>query len=157
MLWTDTMSKATLINSEIQSIIKVGARQHPGRCGAGGTESSTLCSNGRQEKTGTHMARRRVSKPIPTVTHFLQQATPPNSATPRGSIGTIFIQITTVVLTANILPPIFIGLLIHQLMPLPGLEKNHNLWKTKAATVRDDGVWSLAHLPYHSSPYLCFR
>jgi hypothetical protein len=46
--------------------------QHPGRHGAGGAESSTSCSEDKQ-KTDSHMARRRVSKPTPTVTHFLQQ------------------------------------------------------------------------------------
>jgi len=36
-----------LTDSEVQSIIiKAGARQHPGRPGAGGAESSTSCSEG---------------------------------------------------------------------------------------------------------------
>jgi hypothetical protein len=57
LLWTDTMTKATLIRitfnwgwrtgSEIQSIIiKVGAWQHPGRHSAGGAGSSTSSSEG---------------------------------------------------------------------------------------------------------------
>jgi hypothetical protein len=50
LLSTDTTNKATLIRtfnwgwlagSEVQSIIKVGTLQHPGRHGAGGAESST--------------------------------------------------------------------------------------------------------------------
>jgi hypothetical protein len=52
-------------------------------------KSSTSYSKGKQEKIGFHVARRRVSKLIPTMTHFLQQsytysikATPPNSAIP---------------------------------------------------------------------------
>jgi hypothetical protein len=64
------------------------AWQHPGRHGAGGAESSTSCSKGKQEKTDSQAARRRVSKSTPTVTQVLQQgytyskkATPPNSAT----------------------------------------------------------------------------
>jgi hypothetical protein len=91
-LWTDAMTKATLIRttfnrgwltgSEVQSIIiTAGARQHPGRHDAGGAESSTSCSKGKQEKT--------VLKTMPTVTHFFQQghtysnkAIPPNGATP---------------------------------------------------------------------------
>jgi hypothetical protein len=51
-------------------------------------ESSTSCTEGRQEKTTLFQtARRRISRPTPTVTHFLQhtysnKAIPPNSATP---------------------------------------------------------------------------
>jgi len=77
------MTKATLIRTtlnwgwlrgpEVQSIIiKVGAWQHPDRHGAGGTESSTSSSKGKQEN-GFHMVRRRISLSTPTVTHFLQQ------------------------------------------------------------------------------------
>ena len=66
---------------------------HQGRCMADvGLEEMKVLhleSKGRQEKTGFHVARMRVSKPTPTVTHFLQQghtysnkATPPNSANP---------------------------------------------------------------------------
>jgi len=63
-----------LTGSEVQSIIiKVGTWQHPGRHGAGGAESSASSSEGRQEKTGFQAARMRVLKPVPTVTHFLQQ------------------------------------------------------------------------------------
>jgi hypothetical protein len=56
LLWTDTITKATLIrtftwswltDSEVQSIIiKVGAWQHPGRHGTGGAKSSTSSSEG---------------------------------------------------------------------------------------------------------------
>ena len=57
LLWTDTMTKATLIRtpfywswltgSEIQSIIiKTRAWQHPGRHGAGGAKSSISSSEG---------------------------------------------------------------------------------------------------------------
>ena len=56
LLWADTITKDTLISttfnwgwvkgSEIQSIIKVGARQHLGRHGAGVAESSTFASEG---------------------------------------------------------------------------------------------------------------
>jgi hypothetical protein len=62
---------------------------HGKKNGTGGAESSTSCSEGKQEKTGFQEARRRVSKPTPTVTHFLQQghthsikATPSSSAIP---------------------------------------------------------------------------
>ena len=47
------------------------AWQYLGRHGTGGAESSTSCSKGKQRKTALHAARRRVSKPIPTATHFL--------------------------------------------------------------------------------------
>jgi hypothetical protein len=69
------MTKATLIRtfnwgwltgSEVQSIIiKAGAWQHPGRCGAGGTESSTTSSKGCQQNTGFQVARVRVLNPCP--------------------------------------------------------------------------------------------
>jgi hypothetical protein len=64
-----------LTDSEVQSIvIKVEAWQHPGRHGAGGAESSTSSAEGSQGQTEhPQAARRRVSKPTPTVTHFLQQ------------------------------------------------------------------------------------
>jgi hypothetical protein len=60
------------------------------RYGTGkGAESSTAYSKANQEKTNFQAARRRISKPTPTVTHFSQQsytysnkATSPNSATP---------------------------------------------------------------------------
>jgi hypothetical protein len=55
-----------LTGSEVQSIIKAGAWQHPDRCDAGGTESSTSSSKGRQEKTGFQAARKRVLKPTLT-------------------------------------------------------------------------------------------
>jgi hypothetical protein len=44
-----------LIGSEVQSIITMAASS----------------SEGKQEETGFHMTKRRVSKPTPTVTHFL--------------------------------------------------------------------------------------
>jgi hypothetical protein len=69
-----------------------GSQQHPGRHGAGGAESSTSYSKGQQEKTGSQAARKRVSKPTPTVTHFAQQDHTPNSATP----WTKHIQTTTI-------------------------------------------------------------
>jgi len=79
LLWTDTMTKATLsrttfnwgwlTHSEDQLIIIwVGVWQHPGRHD---TESSTSCSKGKQEKTGFQAARMRVLKPMPTMTHSL--------------------------------------------------------------------------------------
>ena len=64
------------------------AWQYPDSHGSGGAESSTSCSKVNQEKTGSHVVRRRISKPTPTVTHFHQQghtysnkSTPLNSAT----------------------------------------------------------------------------
>ena len=55
--------------------------------------SSESCSEGKQKKTGSLAARRRVSKATHTVTYFLQQghtysnkATLPNSATLWSSI-----------------------------------------------------------------------
>jgi hypothetical protein len=86
-----TFNWSWLTGSEVQSIIvKLETWQHLGRHGAGGAESSTSSSEGSQEHTTIlQEARRRDSKPIPTVTHFLQQghtysnkATVPNSATP---------------------------------------------------------------------------
>jgi hypothetical protein len=56
-------------------------------------ESSTSCSEGKQ-KTVFQAARKRASMPTPTVTHFLQQSTSPNSATP----WTTHIQTTTLLL-----------------------------------------------------------
>jgi hypothetical protein len=56
-----------------------------------GAESSTSCCEGKQEKADFQKARMKVSKPTPTVIHFLQQGhthsnkgTPPKSATPLG-------------------------------------------------------------------------
>jgi hypothetical protein len=81
LLWTDTVTKATLIKttfkwgwfrgSEVQSgIIKVGTWQHPGRYGTGGAESSTSSSEDCSQNTGSQAAGMWVLKP-----------TPPNSAT----------------------------------------------------------------------------
>jgi hypothetical protein len=58
-----------LTDSEVQSIIKEETWQHPGRRGPGETESSTSLSKGSQEQTVFQPARRRISKPIPTVTN----------------------------------------------------------------------------------------
>jgi hypothetical protein len=67
----------------------VGAWQHPSRYGAGVVELLTSCSKDKQEKTGFQAARVRVLKPMPSVTHLLQQgyiypnkAIPPSNATP---------------------------------------------------------------------------
>jgi hypothetical protein len=84
-----TFNWGWLTGSEVLStIIKAGTWQHPGRHGAGGTESSTSSSEGCKEKTGFQAARMRVLKPTPTVTHS-NKATPTstgphllNSATP---------------------------------------------------------------------------
>jgi hypothetical protein len=83
------MTTATLIKNNIHwgwlivQRLTVGAWQCPGRHGAGGVESSTSHSNSKQEKTGSQAAKRRVSKPIPTMTCFLQQGhTHSNKATP---------------------------------------------------------------------------
>ena len=83
-LWTDTMTKATLIKtalnwgwltgSEVQSIIiKVGTWQHSGRHGTGVAESSTPSSKVCYHNTCFKAARMKFLKPIPTVTHLLQQ------------------------------------------------------------------------------------
>jgi hypothetical protein len=64
-----TFNSGWLTGSEIQSIIKVGAWQHPCRHGVGGTESSASSSKGKQN-TGFQAAWMKVLKPTPTVTHF---------------------------------------------------------------------------------------
>ena len=65
------MELAYSTGSEVQSIIsKAGAWQYPGRLGAGRAESSTFSSKGSQDQTVFQVARRRVSKPIPTMTHL---------------------------------------------------------------------------------------
>ena len=99
-LWTDSMTKASLIKtalnwgwltgSEVQSIIiKVGTWQHSGRHGAGVADSSTPSSKVCYHNTFFKAARMTFLKPIPTVTHLLQQehtysnrTVPTNSATP---------------------------------------------------------------------------
>ena len=97
LLWTDTMTKITLIRtfnwsrlrgSEVQSIIKARAWHRPGRHGAGDAESSTFSSEAHQENADSHIVRRKVSLPTSTVTQFLQwghtksnKTTSPNSAT----------------------------------------------------------------------------
>jgi hypothetical protein len=58
----------------------------------GGAESSTSCSEGKQEKTGSHVTRRRVLKPMPT---YSNKDTPPNSTIPWAK----HIQITTTTTT----------------------------------------------------------
>jgi hypothetical protein len=77
------MTKATFISTmfnwgwltglEVQFIIvKAGTWQCPGRHGAGGAESSTSCSKGKQ-KIGIQGARMTVLKPTPIMTHLFQQ------------------------------------------------------------------------------------
>ena len=69
-----TLNWSWLTDLEVQSIIiKAGTWQHPGRHGAGGAEGSTSSSEVCKEKTGFQVARVRVLKPTPTVTHLLQQ------------------------------------------------------------------------------------
>jgi hypothetical protein len=69
-----TFNWGWLTGSEVQSIIiKTGTWQHPGRHGTGGAESSTSSSGGCWQNTGFQAARMRVLKPMPTVTHLLQQ------------------------------------------------------------------------------------
>jgi hypothetical protein len=90
LLWTDTMTKATLIStsnwgwltgSEVKFIIiKAGTWQHSGRHGARGAESSTSSSEGCQEKTGFQGARTRVLSPCPQWHTYSNKATPPNSS-----------------------------------------------------------------------------
>jgi len=95
-----TFNWGWLTGSEVWStIIKAETWQHPGRHGMERTESSTSCTEGRQEKTGFQGARMRVLKPMPTMTHFFQQchtysnkATPLNTATPWAK----HVQATTV-------------------------------------------------------------
>ena len=82
LVWRDAMTKATLnwgwlTGSEVQSIIiKAGSWECPGRYGAGGAESSTSSSKGRQEKTGFQAAKTRILSPHP------QWHTSSNKATP---------------------------------------------------------------------------
>jgi hypothetical protein len=52
-------------------VIKVGVWQHPGRHDTGRAESFTSCLKDKLENTGSHMARRKVSLPTLTETHFL--------------------------------------------------------------------------------------
>jgi hypothetical protein len=85
------MAKATLIK-DIQLGLAYKFRGlvhfHQGRkhgciqAGTGGGESSTSSFSGSQEKTGSHVARRRVSLYTLTVLYFLQQGhTSSNKAT----------------------------------------------------------------------------
>ena len=74
---------------QVQRFSPLSSRQEHVRHGSGGAESSTSCSEGKQEKAGFQGARMRVLKPTGTRAHFLQQghthsnkATPPNSGTP---------------------------------------------------------------------------
>jgi hypothetical protein len=63
-----------LIGSEVQPIIiKVRAWQHPGRYGGDRAESATSSSGSCYEKTDFQADRMTILKPIPTVTHLLQQ------------------------------------------------------------------------------------
>ena len=85
-----TFNWGWLTGSDVQSIIiKVGAWQHPGRHGAGGTKSSTSSSEDCKQNTGFQAARTTVLKPTPTVAPLLQKghtysnrAIPYNSASP---------------------------------------------------------------------------
>jgi len=70
-----------------------GAWQLPGMHLAGGAESSTSCLEGKQEKNVFQTARKRVSKPPPTVTQFFQEdhtysnkTTPPHVLIPELNI-----------------------------------------------------------------------
>jgi hypothetical protein len=60
----------------------VGAWQCPGSHGVGGAESSTSCSEGKQEKTGFQGEKIIVLKSISTMTHFLHQGHTHTKATP---------------------------------------------------------------------------
>jgi hypothetical protein len=63
-----------LTGSEVQSSnIKVGAWQHPGSQVQEEVRVLHLHPKETKEHTGFQEARRRVSKPTPTVTHFIQQ------------------------------------------------------------------------------------
>jgi hypothetical protein len=67
--------RLTDTGSVVQTIIiKVGAWQCPGRHDTGRAESSTCSSEGPWEKTDT--VRRRILKPMPTVIHSSNMATP---------------------------------------------------------------------------------
>jgi hypothetical protein len=73
------MTKATIKGTTfnwgwltVQSIIKVGTWQNPGKHDVGKAESSISHSKGKQ-KIGFQAGRTRILKPMPTVTHFLQQ------------------------------------------------------------------------------------
>jgi hypothetical protein len=70
-----TFNWGWLTGSEVPTIIiKAEAWQHPGRHGTGGAEGSTSSSKGSQEQTGhPQVARRKISKPTPTVMLSLQQ------------------------------------------------------------------------------------
>ena len=80
------MAKATLLRttfnwgwltgSKIQSIIKAGICQHPGRHGAGRAESSISYSEDSQQNTEGLKAHTHNAMPTP------KRATPSNSATP---------------------------------------------------------------------------
>jgi hypothetical protein len=116
------MTKATLIRAAVnwgrlQCIaIKAGAWQNLVRHGAGGAESSTSCSEGKQ-KTGSHVVKRRDSLLTPMVTYFLHQGyIDSNKATPLNRTNPCikYIQITTaghfykdckiIITTGNCLP-----------------------------------------------------
>ena len=93
--WPRQLSQRTTFNSSWQEAWQCLAKHGPG-----GAESSTSCFEGKQERrlSVSQAARRRASKPTPTVTHFLQQghtylkkARPSNSATPWAK----YIQATT--------------------------------------------------------------
>ena len=97
------MTKATLLKtkfnwgwftgSEVQSIIiKAGAQQHQGRCGAGGAESSTFCSEGSQEEgLKAHNDKIPPKRPhlltVPFPEPSIQNITTRLDTTPRGDTG----------------------------------------------------------------------
>ena len=62
-----TFNWGWLTGSEAQSIIIMAEEYHD----IGRAESSTSCSEGKQEKTDLQEARTSVLKPMSTVTHFL--------------------------------------------------------------------------------------
>jgi hypothetical protein len=98
LLRRDTKAKVTLTGQhligaglQVQRFSPLSSRWEHGSTQAGMAQEElrVRSSEGKQEKTGFQPARGSVSKPTPTVRHFLQQghtysskATPPNSATP---------------------------------------------------------------------------
>jgi hypothetical protein len=92
LLWTDTMTKATIIRttfnwgwltgSKVQSIsITVGVWQHPARHGAGGAESSISLSESRI--LASRQLEWRSQSPYPQWHTKSNKATPSNSASPQ--------------------------------------------------------------------------
>jgi hypothetical protein len=76
LLWTDTITKATLIRTTfnwgwltVQRISPLSSRWEHSSIQTGMVQAS----QGKQEKTDFHTARTRVLKPMPTVTHLFQK------------------------------------------------------------------------------------